>query len=82
MNPTRGPKTKYSVRIHCGAVHHLDETEPGMTVTCDQGIVWLTESNDRQDYMLKPGHSMVIRQRGEVVIEALRDAAVSIIYPN
>lgn len=82
MNLNREPKTRHSLHICCGKVHHLDEIEPGMTVTCDQGIVWLTESNDQQDYMLKPGHSMVIRQRGEVVIEALRDATLSIIYPN
>ncbi|MEW6028624.1 MAG: DUF2917 domain-containing protein [Chloroflexota bacterium] len=82
MNLDREPKTRHSLHICCGKVHHLDGIEPGMTVTCDQGIVWLTESNDRQDYMLKPGHSMVIRQRGEVVIEALRDATLSIIYPN
>ncbi len=82
MNLRLDPKTNCSFHIHNGTVHHLQGIKPGMTVTCEQGIVWLTESNDMQDYMLKPGRSLVIRQRGEVVIEALSDAAVTIISPN
>lgn len=82
MNLRLDPKTNHSLRIHHGTVHHLQGIKPGVTVTCDRGIVWLTESGNRQDYMLRPGHSMVICQRGEVVIEALSDATVTIISPN
>lgn len=82
MNLRLDPKANHSLRIHNGTAHHLQGIKPGVTITCDQGIVWLTESDNRQDYMLRPGHSVTICRRGEVVIEALSDAAVTIISPN
>ncbi len=82
MNPRHAQNTNQSIHIHGGTVHHLETITPGMTLACDEGLVWLTESDNPQDYMLRPGHRMVIRRRGEVLIEALRDATVSVIYPN
>ncbi|HUH98205.1 MAG TPA: DUF2917 domain-containing protein [Anaerolineales bacterium] len=55
---------------------------PGTIISCDKGMIWLTESDDRQDYALRPGHRVVIRQRGEVLIEALNESDLHISYPN
>ena len=58
------------------------KAQPGTTVTCDEGILWLTQSNDQKDYMLKPGETLVIDHRNDVVIEAMSAARVSIVNHN
>ena len=71
-----------SMKLNRHQVENLKDVEPGMTVVCDKGVIWLTESNDLQDYALKPGHSVIIRKKGKVLIEAVDEANLHIIYPN
>jgi len=82
MNLAWNQHKNISVNLHPHQVQSLDDVEPGMTVVCDKGIVWLTESNDTQDYALRPGHSVIIRKKGKVLIEAVNEADLHIIYPN
>ncbi len=82
MNTTHDKNAKLDIHLHRRAFHHVTKVDPGMTVACEQGLVWLTEVNNAQDYMLRPGKSVVILTRGDVLIEALSDAEVSIIHPN
>ncbi|MBI3739066.1 MAG: DUF2917 domain-containing protein [Chloroflexi bacterium] len=82
MNLTRKHPTNLSIQLHRTALQHLSNVTPGMTVICEKGLVLLTEPNDLRDYTLRPGHNVVIRKRGDVLIEAMDDASVSIIYPN
>jgi hypothetical protein len=82
MNTVRDQKTKMKLHLHRRAFHHVNKIKPGMTVVCEQGLVWLTKSSDLQDYMLRRGASVVIGKRADVLIEALNDADVSIFYPN
>ncbi|MBI5353953.1 MAG: DUF2917 domain-containing protein [Chloroflexi bacterium] len=79
--PWNRPKN-ISIKLQSHQVRKLDDVKPGMTVTVDEGIVWLTESNDTQDYALRPGHSVIIRKKGDVLIEAVDKASLHIIYPN
>ena len=71
-----------SMKLDPHQVENLKDVEPGMTIVCDEGLIWLTESNDLQDYALKPGHSVIIRKKGKVLIEAVDEANLHIIYPN
>ncbi len=71
-----------SMKLNPHQVENLKDVELGMTVVCDKGIIWLTESNDMQDYALKPGHSVIIRKKGKVLVEAVDEANLRIIYPN
>lgn len=82
MNATREPQKNIRLHLHSRAFHHANSNKPGMTVRCEGGLVWLTNSNDLQDYMLRPGHSMVVAKRSDVLIEALSEADITIIYPN
>jgi hypothetical protein len=82
MNQTLQKHKNVSFNLQQHQVQKLDDVEPGMTVVCDKGIIWLTESNNRQDYALKPGHKVLIREKGEVIIEAINEAHLHIIYPN
>ena len=71
-----------TMKLRQHQVENLKDVEPGMTIVCDKGLIWLTESNDMQDYALKPGHSVIIRKKGKVLIEAVDEANLHIIYPN
>lgn len=79
------PWTKHknvSMNLQPHQVEKLEDVKPGMTVVCDTGIIWLTESNDPQDYALRPGHSVIIRKKGNILVEAVNEAGFHIIYPN
>lgn len=71
-----------AINLQSHQVRKLEKVIPGMIVVCDKGIIWLTESNDRQDFALRPGHSVVIRRKSDVLIEAVNEAEFHIIYPN
>jgi hypothetical protein len=82
MNKSSNQGKNVSISLHPHQVENLKDVEPGMTVVCDKGLLWLTESNNLQDYALKAGHSVVIRKKGKVLIEAVDEANLHIIYPN
>ena len=71
-----------SIKLQQDQVENLKDVEAGMTIVCDEGVIWLTESNDLQDYALKPGHSVIIRKKGKVLLQAVDEANLHIIYPN
>ncbi len=71
-----------SLRLHRRAFQHVDKTCPGMKVICKQGLLWLTQSGVPQDYVLSAGDGIVVKKRGKLLIEAMQEADLSIIYPN
>jgi hypothetical protein len=50
----------------------------GNRVRCDGGVVWVTQAGDPADYVLVKGEELTIRSRGTVIIEARRDAMVTV----
>ncbi len=82
MEHSSQPLSKTSLQLHRRALQHIRKVVPGMMVTCEKGIILLTEPNDLRDYTLRPGHHVVIQRRGDVLIEAIDEAELSITYPN
>jgi mannose-6-phosphate isomerase class I len=82
MNQSQNQPKNISFKLLPHQVQKLAKVEPGMIVVCDKGTLWLTESNDLQDYALRPGHSVIIRKKGQVLIEAVNESNLHIIYPN
>ena len=39
-------------------------------MTCERGIVWLTQSGDPTDYLLRAGDRFTAQSRGRVVAQA------------
>ena len=72
MNSTMRPKTK--IRMSRRAFQRMDGVKPGSTLFCDTGVLWVTQSGDRRDYVLTPGQEMVVTKRGKVLVEAMRDS--------
>jgi hypothetical protein len=81
MNKTL-TETTNTIQLPRRSFHRAMKTQAGTTVVCEQGILWLTKSNDYRDYMLKAGEQMVIEAKSNVLIEALSSARVSIVNPN
>lgn len=79
---SRNQHKDVALELHPRQVQKLADVEPGMTVVCDSGLIWLTESNDMQDYALRSGHQVTIHKKGEILIEAIDETRIHIIYPN
>ena len=66
------PRTK--IRIHQRDYQTMQMEKPGSTLFCDTGILWVTQSGDRRDYVLTPGQTMTVTRKGKVLVEAVHDA--------
>ncbi len=68
-----------SRKIHLAA-HQLwsGKAVPGAQLVCEQGSVWLTQSNDPHDYVLHPGQGFSATCHGKVVVQALATATISV----
>jgi hypothetical protein len=56
----------------------LNETQPKMAIECKNGVIWVTHSGMRKDYILPAGRRYEPKTPGRVVIEAMDDACVDI----
>ena len=69
-------------QLHPHTVQRINHVENGMTVICEDGVLLLTQAGNPQDYTLRPGQRMVVHGKGNVLIEAVSESNVFIIYPN
>lgn len=56
----------------------LRGAKPRMRIKCQDGVLWVTNSNDNRDHVLMATDRFSPQRKGTVLIEALRDAAVDI----
>jgi hypothetical protein len=56
----------------------VNEIQPQMAIECREGVIWVTHSGERQDYMLRAGRHYTPKGKGSLVIEAVDDACVDI----
>jgi hypothetical protein len=50
----------------------------GSTVTVRSGEVWLTEEDGPRDFVLRAGQSFRLSRHGLALVEAFRDASISV----
>ena len=50
------------------------EMNKSETLCCDDGVLWVTRSGDRRDYILYPGDELRFARSGRLLVEAMRDA--------
>lgn len=74
--------THSSIQLHNHDFIHTSKIEPGSTLVCEKGTVWLTRSNDPKDYMLEPGDRMVVNAKSNLLIQALSESRLSIVHSN
>lgn len=68
-----------TVELRRRGVERITNATPGTTIVCEKGILWLTQANDRRDYILFAGERFDKVQRGNVLVEAMRDSVVRVI---
>ncbi len=72
MNTNRQPNP--IVHLQKRGYQRINKIRPGSKVFCDTGVLWVTQVNDRQDYILRSGDTMTVSKRGKVLVEAMREA--------
>jgi hypothetical protein len=63
-----------TIHLHQSGFQRINRARPGSELNCDAGVLWVTQTGDRKDYILLPGDTMIITNRGKVLVEAMRDA--------
>ncbi|MBI3156676.1 MAG: DUF2917 domain-containing protein [Burkholderiales bacterium] len=53
----------------------------GMRVVCTRGVVWITQHRCTEDVILGAGQSLQVAACGALVVQALRDASVTLQAP-
>ena len=61
-------KPKQLLRVHGGA---------GNEIVCHSGSVWLTQEGDPRDIVLGAGETFVLERRGQALVQALEQSALS-----
>ena len=57
---------------------NLRGAKPRTTVNCRHGVLWITNSGDPYDHIIGSGRGFTPKRKGNVLIEAMRDAYVDI----
>jgi hypothetical protein len=77
LNTTRNQTTPLSERRLCAQmVERLAGIDRGDAILVTQGVLWVTQEGDPQDYIVKEGERFVANRHGSVVVEALTDASM------
>lgn len=63
------------VDLAARAIHRIEDGR-GLSITCLQGTVWLTQSDDLRDIILTPGESFVLDREGTALVFAFRESAI------
>jgi hypothetical protein len=66
-----------TIDLQRGRVVHVREGR-GTTVTAWTGVVWITEQDSRRDVILTPGQSFTLERPGLALVQAFRDASISV----
>lgn len=79
MKGARSLKLDRRGELHLSAQEttRLSGVDAGDAIVSTQGILWITQEGDLQDYMLHKGERFVAEKRGVVVVQAMTDAAYS-----
>ncbi len=54
----------------------------GATIACRSGVLWVTQSGDLRDYVVRPGTTFTVPGEGHVAIQLFGNAGVTIRLPE
>lgn len=55
-------------------VVNISHPQPGLTIVCEKGVLWVTVAGDNNDHTLEEGNSYEVQDTHSVVIEAVENA--------
>ena len=63
--------------LEAGQVVTLDDAA-GTRIEARSGTVWVTEEGDRDDHIVAPGQTLVVRNGGRTLVQALQPAWIAL----
>jgi quercetin dioxygenase-like cupin family protein len=69
------------IELEAQAVLPLHEAS-GTRVTCLEGVLWITQDNDRNDIILEAGQSFTIGAGADALVQALRASRMAVAAPG
>jgi hypothetical protein len=70
------PAAEVELRAH--ELWRADGDHRWQVITCQRGMVWITQRRDVRDYVLEAGEVFVITLPGAVLVQALDDACIQL----
>jgi hypothetical protein len=67
--------------LNYGEIVCIDGDARNLTVSCQVGKLWVTQSGDPNDYMLSPGENFIITRKGKIAVTAFDDARLRFTDP-
>ncbi|MDZ4184708.1 MAG: DUF2917 domain-containing protein [Desulfuromonadales bacterium] len=56
----------------------IDPVPENLRIVCRSGRIWLTQSGDSRDFLLREGEAFTAIQRGQIVLWALAEARIDL----
>ncbi len=71
-------KSEETHRLRWNELIRLDDNVAGCVISCGEGILWLTQTGNPGDHLIRAGEALMIGQSGVVLISALEDSVFSV----
>lgn len=73
-----GRQAKDRIQLSANRIFRIDQRLGDMEIQALNGTLWVTLTDDPQDYVLKGGDRLSVRGKGTVLLEALSEASFTI----
>ncbi len=73
-----GRQTKDRIQLSANRIFRIDQRLGDMEIQALNGTLWVTLTDDPQDYVLKDGDRLSVRGKGTILLEALSEASFTI----
>lgn len=73
--PFRDERPQAERCLSAQEIERLAGIRKGDTIVCTNGVLWVTQEGDPEDYMLKNGEKFVANRQGVVLVQALNLSA-------
>ena len=70
------PRKRREVTLEATELYRFDQPGKIQEIRCARGLLWVTQSGNGQDYLLRPGETFEPRGSGLVIAEALSGSAI------
>ncbi len=62
--------------------YRLDSKHGDVRITSLSGSIWVTQTGDEQDYLLRAGEQVALERRGRIVLQGMSDSRARIVTSN
>jgi len=73
--PSRDERPQAERCLSAQQVERLAGIRKGDSIVCTNGVLWVTQEGDPDDYVLKKGQKFVANRHGVVLVQALNESA-------